>query len=159
MVDDARWVAVVVAARLIPRLVSGCSLKVGEFGDVAPDVVAVRIEPQALGHGVEHAIERRCVGAAAGGPLPAVRIARDIAVAQPVHELGGTQLPPQMKVLDEEARDDHSHPVVHPPFSAQLAHAGIDERVAGAALSPGGERLVGVRTGVPAHAGIEARVQ
>ena len=48
----------------------------------------------------------------------------------------GTPLPRQMQVLHEKARRDHPHAVVHPAGGEQLAHAGVDDRVAGLAAAP-----------------------
>src|SRR5579875_816019 len=52
------------------------------------------------------------------------------------------QAPVQMEVLYQEGRDYHARSVVHPGFSAKLAHARVDERVARAALRPGRKELV-----------------
>ena len=81
------------------------------------------------------------VGAGAGHPLPAVLVAGQVAVAQPVHEVPGALLPRDVQVLDQEARDDHPCPVVHPALGEQLAHAGVDHRETGAPLLPGHEPL------------------
>ena len=72
---------------------------------------------------VEDAEVRRRVGAAARRPLPAVLVGGEVAVDQPLHEVAGAVLPLDVQVLDQEARHDHPHPVVHPPGRAELAHA------------------------------------
>ena len=130
----------------------------GELRHVAAHVVAVGIESLALADGVEDPVVRRGVGAAAGRPLPAVGVARQIPVAQPAHEVCRPPLPRQVQVLDEEARDNHAHAIVHPSFSEQLAHAGVDEGIARAALGPRLEERVGLRTRIPREVVVEARV-
>ena len=112
---------------------------VAQLGDPLPDVVALGVELAALGDRVEDAEVRRGVGAAARRPLPAVLVGGEVAVDQPLHEVARAVLPLDVQVLDQEARHDHPHPVVHPPGRAQLAHAGVDDGEAGAALPPRGE--------------------
>ena len=50
--------------------------------------------------------------------------------------------PVDVQVLDEEAGGDQPRAVVHPARRAELAHAGVDDRIARAALAPGVEVLV-----------------
>ena len=78
-------------------------------------------------------------------------IRREIAVGQVRHEVPGAVRPPQVQVLDEEARRHHAYPVVHPPGRGQLAHPGVDEREAGAPLLPGLEPGAGFVVGHPGH--------
>ena len=47
-------------------------------------------------------------------------------------------------MLDQERGDDHPHAIVHPAGVPELAHAGIDDGIAGPAALPGAQRL-GVR--------------
>jgi len=59
-----------------------------------------------------------------------------------------TDGPPHVEVLGEEARGDHPDAVVHPALLEELAHAGVDDRVAGAPLAPGVDEPVGLGAGV-----------
>ena len=59
--------------------------------------------------------------------------------------------PPDVQVLDQEAGHDHPHPVVDPALGQQLAHAGVDEREAGAPLLPRLEQLRVLRRVVVRH--------
>ena len=43
------------------------------------------------------------------------------------------------QVFGQKTGHDHPNAVVHVPGRVELAHAGIDERIAGAALRPGGK--------------------
>ncbi len=47
------------------------------------------------------------------------------------------------QILGQERGDDHPHTVMHPAGSPQLAHAGVDDRNAGAAALPGAQ-IVGI---------------
>src|SRR5262249_15495873 len=49
--------------------------------------------------------------------------------------------PARKQVLHQERRDHHAHPVVHPAGLPELAHAGVDDRIAGATLLPRAQRL------------------
>ena len=108
----------------------------GSSGDPPPHVAAFGVELAALAGGVEDPEVRRRVRPTAGRPLPAVLVGGEVAVDQPVQEVPRTVLPLQVQVLDQEAGDDHPHPVVHPPGGPQLAHAGVHDREAGPSLLP-----------------------
>ena len=110
--------------------------QVRELGHPPPHVVAVGVEAQPLGDRVEDPEVRRGVGAGAGHPLPAVVVRGDVAVDEVLEEVPRPDRPPHVQVLGEEARRDHPHPVVHPALGEQLAHPGVDDRVAGAARPP-----------------------
>jgi hypothetical protein len=60
-----------------------------------------------------------------------VRVAGEVAVAQVLHEVPRPAPPVQVQVLGEERADDHPHAVVHVRLAEQLAHARVDDRVAG----------------------------
>jgi len=68
----------------------------------------------ALRHRVEHAEERLGVGAAAGRPLPAERVVRQIGVDERIPEPLGAFLPGEEQVFGEERADDHADAVVDP---------------------------------------------
>jgi hypothetical protein len=53
--------------------------------------------------------------------------------------------PVDPQVLREERAGDQARAVVHPPLARELAHAGVHDRIAGAAVLPRLERLVVVR--------------
>ena len=112
-----RGVAVRRAVGQLPRPVHRLAGDVAQLGHERAHVVAVRVELLALRDRVEDAEEGRGVGARAGDPLPAVLVGRQVAVDEVPHEVPGAPRPVQVQVLDEEARDDHAHPVVHPGLS------------------------------------------
>ena len=120
----------------------------GELGHVAAHVVAVGVEARALHGRVEDAV-RVGVGAGPGDPLPVEVVVGDVAVEQVIEEVARTGAPVDVQVLGEERRHDHAGAVVHEALARELAHAGVDDRVAGAALLPRGERA---RVVVPAIA-------
>ena len=128
-------------------------------GTHSADVGPVGVELLALRHRVEHPEVGRGVAAGAGHPLPVELVLRHVAVHQPLHEVRGAALPAHVQVLDQERRDDHAHPVVHPAERAQLAHAGVDERVAGPPGRPGRERGVAVVPRVVGHDGPQRPVR
>ena len=134
-------------------LVDARRREVGELGNPAADVLAVGVEALALALGVEDAVVRRGVRACPGDPLPAVVVGWDVAVVEVLEEEPGAPGPVEMEVLDEEAGDDHPHPVVHEPLGDELAHAGVDDRNAGAAGAPCGESLICVRATVELDTG------
>ena len=68
---------------------------------------------------------------------------------QVVEEVPCAGAPVDVQVLGEERRHDHAGPVVHEAFARQLAHAGVDDGVAGATVLPRCERA---RVVVPAVA-------
>ncbi len=111
------------------------------------------VELPALGDRVEDPEVGCGVGAGARGPLPAVLVAGQVAVDQVPHEVPGPVGPLDVQVLDQERGHDHADPVVHPALGQQLAHARVHDRVAGPALGPGPERLVGVLAGGVRHLG------
>ena len=51
------------------------------------------------------------------------------------------------QVLDEERGRDHAHAIVHGSSAPELAHAGVDDRIAGPPLRPGAKALVVVAPG------------
>ena len=60
-----------------------------------------------------------------------------------------TEPPVEVQVLGQEGAGEQTRAVVHPALARELAHAGVDDRIAGAALLPGRERAGVV---APAHA-------
>ena len=138
-----------------PGLVDRGARDAAELGDPAPDVVAVGIEAPTLEDRVEDPEVGLRVRARARGPLPAAVVGGDVAVHEVAHELGLAQAPVQQEVLGQERGRDHPRPVVHEPRRAQLAHRGVDDRVAGPALAPG---LEGVRVVAPRQVG-EGRLE
>jgi len=74
------------------------------------------------------------------------------------HEVPRTPLPRQVQILHQERGHDHPHAIVHPARAEQLAHAGVDDGITGAALAPRGELGLGLRAVVDldaVHATIE----
>ena len=70
----------------------------------------------------------------------------------------GAETPVDVQVLGQEGRGDEPGPVVHEPLDAELPHARVDERIAGAAVLPGLERLARRRaTGLREDAGPRSR--
>ena len=69
-------------------------------------------------------------------PLPVHRIVRRVGVDQRVPEPLLADAPVGEQVLDQKRGGDHARPVVHPAGRPQLAHAGIDDRIAGAPAPP-----------------------
>ena len=125
----------------------GLGRQAGEFGHPAAHIVAGGIEFLALKHGVEHAEVGRGVGAAAGDPLPAGGVVGGVGIDQRVPEPALAQPPVDHQVLGQEGGCDHAHAVVHPAGRPELAHAGIDDGIAGAAAPPRLDGVVLVRPG------------
>src|SRR6476646_10005211 len=146
MVDDRLGVAVHAAEA--PGLVDLPRLQVRELGHVATNVVTARIAALGLQRRVEHASTLRVVDTRPGDPLPVAAVRRDIPVEQQLLEPRGTVTPVDTEILDEEGRRDESRAVVHPPLARELAHARVDERVAGATLPPRVEGGAGVASAI-----------
>ena len=60
--------------------------------------------------------------------------------------------PVDQKIFHEEGCGDHADPVVHPARLGELAHAGVDDREAGATFGPRRELLIGGWAGLPRDA-------
>ena len=84
------------------------------------------------------------IGADRGDPLPVAVVVGLVAVEQVAHEVALAPSPVDPQVFRQEGSDDQPRAVVHPALAQELAHAGVDERVARAALLPGLERLLRV---------------
>jgi hypothetical protein len=69
--------------------------------------------------------------------LPAAVVGGEVEVVQLRGEIGFAQAPVHQQVLHQERGGDHPQAVVHVAREVELAHARIDERVAGAPLAPG----------------------
>ena len=69
----------------------------------------------------------------------------------------GAETPVDVQVLGQERRGDEPCPVVHEPLGAELPHARVDERIAGAAVLPGLERLAVVAPAVAARTQVLGR--
>ena len=82
----------------------------------------------------------------AGHPLPAHRIVGGVGVDQRVPEPFLADPPVDEQMLDQERGGDHARAVVHPAGLPELAHAGIDDRVAGPPALPGPD-VVGIGLG------------
>ena len=98
--------------------------------------------------GVEDPEVGRGVGARPGHPLPPCWFEARSPSTSWSHEPPGSAPPVEVQVLHEEAGRDHPHPVVHPALGPELAHPGVDDRVAGAALAPRREARRRRRAGV-----------
>ncbi len=86
---------------------------------------------------VEDAEIGRGVGAGARDPLPVGRVGAGIGIDQRVPEPLFAGAPVDQEMLHEERGDHHPDPVVHHAGVPELAHAGVDDRVAGQAAPPG----------------------
>jgi hypothetical protein len=82
---------------------------------------------------------------------PSLVVRCEVAVAETFHEVALAHAPVDQQVFGEEGGDDHAAAVVHPADSVELAHVGIDDGVAGAALTLGFEVLVVV---LPLNVGV-----
>ena len=90
----------------------------------------------ALKRGVEHAKIGRGIGATAGDPLPVDRVIGKIGIDQRVPEPCLTLPPVDPQVLDQKARRDHAHTIVHPAGLPELAHPGVHHRITRTAVLP-----------------------
>src|ERR1700751_6345529 len=100
--------------------------------------------PRLLQRGVEAPARHRLRGDAhRRDPLPVAVVVRLVAVEQQAHEPALAPAPVDPEILGQERADDEPGAIVNPALALQLAHAGVDERVAGPSLAPGLERLAG----------------
>ena len=111
------------------------------------DILARGIELLALQQGIENAEVGLGIDAGAGAEAPAAVVRRPVAVDQVLHEVDLAEAPVQEQVLGEEGGGDHAAPVVHVARGVELAHGGVDDRVAGVAGGPGVEEGGGVFPG------------
>ena len=138
-----------------PRLMDPFVAQPGKFWDEAPYILATGVEPLTLQDGIEDAEVGRGVGAGAGDPLPVRRIVRRIGVDQRIPEPGFAGAPIDQEMLDQERGDDHADAVVHAAGAPELAHAGVDDRIAGAALLPAPEIGCALPPGELVEAGVD----
>ena len=115
----------------------------GEFRHPVADIVALGIELLALQHRIEDAEIGRRIRARAGDPLPARGVIGEIGIDQRIPEPRLALAPVDEQMLDQERGGDHAHAIMHLAGRPQLAHAGIDDRIAGAALLPGVQSAFG----------------
>ena len=115
--------------------------QLSQFRDPLTHIGSVRIELLALGNRIEDAEVGRGVSPTAGHPLPVGGILGDIGVDQAVPEPGLSASPVDQQILDQEAGDNHPHPVVHEAGRPEFTHAGVNDGKAGEALAPGLEGL------------------
>ena len=127
-----------------------------ELGDVAAHVVAGRVEPLGLRDRVEHAIRPR-VDSRPRDPLPVAAVVRHIAVDEQTGEVRRAQPPVEVEVLGQERRRQQARAVVHEALARELAHAGVDDRVARATVLPGRQRLGVVAPAMAARAEVGVR--
>ena len=112
----------------------------GQLGQPAAYVVALRIVEPRLADRVESPVRPR-VGAGARDPLPVAAVRGGVSVEEVLHEVRGADAPVDPELLDEEGGGDEPLAVGDPALGEQLAHRGVDERVAGVALLPRGDRV------------------
>ena len=112
------------------------ALDLSELGHPAADVVAIRVVALRLPRRVEHAVGPG-VGPGSRDPLPVPDVVGKVAVDEEVGVVRGAETPVDVQVLGQEGRGDEPCPVVHEPLGAELPHARVDERIAGAAVLPG----------------------
>jgi len=77
-----------------------------------------------------------------------------------VQEVSGSDRPPHVKILGEEARGHHPDAIVHPAFRQKLSHTRIDQRIPGPSAAPGIDPLrhlgIGqIRIGQPGKLGAQ----
>ena len=137
-----------------PGCVDSLRWQARQLRQVAADELALRVKALALRYRVEDA--EPGLGVAAGGrrPLPAAVVGGQVEVDQVAGEVGLTPAPVQAQVLDQKACHHHPQTVVHVAGLVDLLHRRIDQRVAGAAIAPGGKVGIGLRPLRPGH-GIE----
>ncbi|KAF5293243.1 hypothetical protein FQR65_LT20133 [Abscondita terminalis] len=120
-----------------------------QLGHIALDEACVGVELPALRDRVEDAEPGLGVAARGGRPLPAAVVGGQVEVVELAREPGLAPAPVDPQVLDQEAGRHHAQAVVHIARGVELAHGGIDQRIAGAALAPGGEQRIGLGAGIP----------
>jgi hypothetical protein len=64
-----------------------------------------------------------------------------------LHKPALAPAPVNQQIFDQKRSDNHTRPVVHPTALKQLAHGGVNHRVAGATFSPGSKSLFVVAPG------------
>ena len=108
-----------------------------QLRDPAPDINALRIVSRALQHRIEDTEIGRRVGAGARHPLPACRVVGGVRVAKRVPEPGLAAPPVDQEMFDQKRRGDHANAIVHVACRPELAHPGVDDRIARQPARPG----------------------
>ncbi len=123
----------------LPRRVNVLGRKLRQLGHIAADEIAARIEFLALRHRVENAEVRLRIAAAARRPLPAAVVGRQIEIVEMIGKVALAPAPVDAQVFGQKTRNHHAQAVVHIAGLVDLAHGRVHQRIAGAALAPGGE--------------------
>ncbi len=149
MVDDWGWVGVAendvgrceVEGRRLPRRVDCLVGEAAKLWHPSTDVVAGWVELTALGDWIEDTEIGGGVGAGSGDPLPVAGVLGWFGVDEEMAEPALAFAPVDEQVFDQERSGDHSDSVVHPSSCSELAHAGVDDWIAGLAVLPGMETV------------------
>ena len=123
--------------RPCPRVVDRFRRNVPERGQPAADKVAVGIKFLPLSGRIKNPEIGSRIGAGRGRPLPAAVIRSEIAVDQLRDKIALSDTPVDKQILHQKAGGNHSQAVVHPPGFIQLAHGGINNRIARFPFLPG----------------------
>ena len=107
-----------------------------------PNINSLRIKLLALQRGIEDAKVRLRIDASTRAKTPASVVGSKVSVNQSRHEILLAQAPVEQEVLGEEASRNHAASIVHVACVIELAHCGVDEGIARAAISPCGEVFV-----------------
>ena len=138
MLDD-RWRVVPRRCVEPPRLVQRCDRQIAQFRQIAADELAVGVVVQRLLHRVvdPHGVDARH----ARLHLELAVVDTGLVVGEKLREDRSRPTPIEPKMVTGE-RDQHgTHAERDPAVRVQRAHAGVDERIAGTAVTPRVEEL------------------
>ncbi len=124
------------AGRQRPRRMDEPVRNSRKLRQIAANEGALRVESFGLRHRIEDAEPGLGIATDRGGPLPATAVGGEVEVDQLVGEITLAEPPVDQQVLGQERGRHHAQAVVHIAGLVELAHRGIDQRVAGTRLAP-----------------------
>ena len=122
--------------------------QVCQFRTIVSNVVAIRIKLLGLAGRIEYSEIGRCIGAAAGDPLPPRAIVRQISIKQRVPEPGFSVSPVDTQMLNKKTGHNHSDPIVHVAGLPEFAHSRVHQGITGISPLPGNKVFIRCLPGI-----------
>ena len=118
--------------------------QIGQFRQIPANELSIRVKLLALAGGVEDSEIRLRIAAAAGRPLPATVVGRQVEIVEFFCKVAFTPAPVQPQVLGQEARHHHPQAVVHVARLVNLSHGCIYQWITRSAIAPRSKQGFGI---------------
>ncbi len=114
---------------------------ISKFSNPAANIVTFWIPTFRLFPGIKDSEIGLSIRSSLGSPLPASVFAGRVAIDKMPTEETFTEFPVSQQIFCEEARDDHSDPVVHPAGTKKLPNPGVNNWKPCTPLTPCGKMV------------------